>query len=221
MLLITKTVPRSHLVLEPPLERDPPEEYPPPLEREPPDEYPPERTALPPDERIELLLELRTADDELLVEELLLRTADDALLEGVLLLERVSVVFALRLGVVVTLVLLGLVAELRVVVTLLRAGVVALDRFVVLLLRVAVPALRVTVPAVPLTRLALPDAVRTALLPKVLSDTRLVLFTLVAVPRLLLVLSIASRTAVRRPCSNARAFTTPREALRLAKPRSG
>ena len=75
MLLITKTVPRSHLVLEPP------------LEREPPDEYPPERTALPPDERIELLLELRTADDELLVEELPLRTADDALLEGVLLLE--------------------------------------------------------------------------------------------------------------------------------------
>ena len=41
MLLITKTVPRSHLVLEPPLERDSPEEYPPPLEREPPDEYPP------------------------------------------------------------------------------------------------------------------------------------------------------------------------------------
>lgn len=87
MLLITKTVPRSYLVLDPPLERDSPEEYPPPLEREPPDEYPPERTALPPDERIELLLELRTADDELLVEELPLRTADDALLEGVLLLE--------------------------------------------------------------------------------------------------------------------------------------
>lgn len=129
------------------------------------------------------------------MDELLLRTTEEALLVGVLLLVRVAVVLVLRLGVAVTLVLLGVVSELRVVVVaLVRVGAVALERFVVLLLRVAVPALRVAEPAVALTRLVLPDAVRTVVLPNVLSvAVLLLLFTRVAVPR---VVAPASRTAL-------------------------
>ena len=195
-----------YLVLEPPL----------PLREAPlleervlaPDEYPLER--------IELPLVLRTADEELLVDVLVLRTADEELLVGVLLLVRVTVVLVLRLGVVVTLVLLGVVAELRVlVVTLVRVGVTALERLV-LLLRVAVLVPRVAVVEVLLTRLALP-AVRTALLPKVLSVV-LLLFTLVALPR---VTELASRTALLRLASKARALLMPREALRVTNERSG
>ena len=148
------------------------------------------------------------------------RTADDELLVGALLDERVTVVLVLRVGDAATLERVGVVVTLRVGDALVRVGVVAVDREA-LLVRFTPFTLRETVPIVLLIRLLLLELVRTALLPNVLSVARLLLLTLVVVPRLVPALSIVARTAVRRPCSKARAFVTPRDALRLAKPRSG
>ena len=89
---------------------------------------------------------------------------------------------------------------------------------VVVEVRVALP--RVAVVVVPRTLelpyVALRDA--WAALPRVVDDV----LTRVAEPLLVVVrVALASRTAVRRLCSEARALLTLREALRVANERSG
>jgi hypothetical protein len=89
---------------------------------------------------------------------------------------------------------------------------------VVVEMRVTLP--RVAVVVVPRTLVlpyvALRDAC--AALPRVVDDV----LTRVAEPLLVVVrVALASRTAVRRLCSKARALLTLREALRVAKERSG
>lgn len=152
-------------------------------------------------ERIELLLVVRTAE---------------LLLLG--LLERVTLVEVLLLGVVA--VLLVVVVVLLVVVVVLRLGEVALLRVAVV--RVAVPAVvRVVVdvrvlPLTPSGRRVV-ELVLTVVLPYVRSPL-LAVFTLVAEPLLPVP---AARIEVRRSASSPRAFTIPRDALRVANERSG
>ena len=199
-----------YLRVLPPL-RD--EELPP--EREPPPDIPPdermvlddaERTLLGADERIVLDEEERTA-------ELLER---DGVAE-VLTLEREGCVRVVVIVLRVVVVREG-VAVVRVVVVV-RVVAVEVREVVVVEVRVALP--RVAVVVVPRTLVlpyvALRDA--WAALPRVVVDDVL---TRVAEPLLVVVrVALASRTAVRRLCSKARALLTLREALRVANERSG
>lgn len=195
---------------------------------------------LPLELRMELeLLALRTAEEELRIELLLLelRTAEEELRTGVIVVVRTEVeelrtgvvvvvrteVEELRTGVVVVVVrfTVGLVVRV-VVVTLVRVGVAALVRVVVVrvaLLAVRVAAERVAAAAPEFTRLVRDEDVRTALLPNVRSAVvRLEVLILVDVLR---AADDAARTAVRRLVSKARAFTIPRDALRVTNERSG
>jgi hypothetical protein len=144
------------------------------------------------------------------------RTDVEELRTGVVVVVRTDVE-ALRTGVVVVVrFTVGLVVRV-VVVTLVRVGVAALVRVVVV--RVALLAVRVAAAAPAFTRLVLDEDVRTALLPNVRSAVvRLAVLILVDVLR---VADDAARTAVRRLASKARAFTIPRDALRVTKERSG
>lgn len=170
------------------------------------------------------LLALRTAEEEELRIELLLlalRTAEEELRTGVVVRTEVE---ELRTGVVVVVrteveeLRTGVVVVVRVVVVaLVRVGVAALVRVVVV--RVALLAERVAAAAPAFTRLVLDEDVRTALLPNVRSAVvRLAVLILVDVLR---VADDAARTAVRRLASKARAFTIPRDALRVTNERSG
>lgn len=220
-------MPKCHLVLELP-----------PVEREAPDEYlPDERMELPLELRMELeLLALRTAEEELRIELLLLalRTAEEELRTGVVVVRtdveelRTGVVVVrteveeLRTGVVVVVrFTVGLVVRVAVV-TLVRVGVAALVRVVVVrvaLLAERVAAVRVAAAAPAFTRLVRDEDVRTALLPNVRSAVvRLEVLILVDALR---AADDAARTAVRRLASKARAFTIPRDALRVTNERSG
>lgn len=175
------------------------------------------------------LLELRTAEEEELRIELLLlalRTAEEELRTGVVVRTEVE---ELRTGVVVVVVRTevevlrtGVVVVRVVVVALVRVGVAALVRVVVVrvaVLAVRVAAERVAAAAPAFTRLVLDEDARTALLPNVRSAVvRLEVLILVFVLR---VADDAARTAVRRLASKARAFTIPRDALRVKNERSG
>ena len=222
-LLSAKTVPRHiYLRVLPPL-RD--EELPP--ERKPPPDIPPdermvldddERTVLGADERIVLDEEERTA--ELLERDGVLdeRTAEDERdgVAEVLTLEREGCV---RVVVLTPLLRVALVREgatvPRWVVVEVRVVVVVVAEVRVALPRVALP--RVAVPrTLVLPYVALRDAC--AALPRVVDDV----LARVAEPLLVVVrVALASRTAVRRLCSKARALLTLREALRVANERSG
>ena len=197
-----------YLRVLPPL-RD--EELPP--EREPPPDIPPdermvldddERTVLGADERIVLDEEERTA-------ELLER---DGVAE-VLTLEREGCVRVVVIVLRVVVVREG-VAVVRVVVVV-RVVAVEVREVVVVEVRVALPRVAVVVPrTLVLPYVALRGAC--AALPRVVDDV----LTRVAEPLLVVVrVALASRTAVRRLCSKARALLTLREALRVANERSG
>ena len=197
-----------YLRVLPPL-RD--EELPP--EREPPPDIPPdermvldddERTLLGADERIVLDEEERTA-------ELLER---DGVAE-VLTLEREGCVRVVVIVLRVVVVREG-VAVVRVVVVV-RVVAVEVREVVVVEVRVALPRVAVVVPrTLVLPYVALRGAC--AALPRVVDDV----LTRVAEPLLVVVrVALASRTAVRRLCSKARALLTLREALRVANERSG
>lgn len=204
-----------YLRVLPPL-RD--EELPP--EREPPPDIPPdERIVLGADERIVLDEEERTA--ELLERDGVAdeRTDDEEDRDGVaevLTLEREGCV---RVVVLTLLLRVALVREgatvPRWVVVEVRVVVVVVAEVRVALPRVALP--RVAVPrTLVLPYVALRDAC--AALPRVVDDV----LTRVAEPLLVVVrVALASRTAVRRLCSKARALLTLREALRVANERSG
>lgn len=192
-----------YLRVLPPL-RD--EELPP--EREPPPDIPPdERMVLDDDERTLLGADERIVLDE---EE---RTAE--------LLERDGVVAVLTLereGCVRVVVIVLRVVVVREGVVVVRVVAVEVREVVVVEVRVALP--RVAVVVVPRTLVlpyvALRDA--WAALPRVVDDV----LTRVAEPLLVVVrVALASRTAVRRLCSKARALLTLREALRVANERSG
>lgn len=192
-----------YLRVLPPL-RD--EELPP--EREPPPDIPPdERMVLDDDERTVLGADERIVLDE---EE---RTAE--------LLERDGVVVVLTLereGCVRVVVIVLRVVVVREGVAVVRVVAVEVREVVVVEVRVALP--RVAVVVVPRTLVlpyvALRDAC--AALPRVVDDV----LTRVAEPLLVVVrVALASRTAVRRLCSKARALLTLREALRVANERSG
>ena len=200
-----------YLRVLPPL-RD--EELPP--EREPPPDIPPdERIVLGADERIVLDEEERTA--ELLERDGVLdeRTAEDERdgVAEVLTLEREGCVRVVVIVLRVVVVRDG-VAVVRVVVVV-RVVAVEVREVVVVEVRVALP--RVAVPrTLVLPYVALRDAC--AALPRVVDDV----LTRVAEPLLVVVrVALASRTAVRRLCSKARALLTLREALRVANERSG
>lgn len=203
-----------YLRVLPPL-RD--EELPP--ERDAPPDIPPdERIVLGADERIVLDEEERTA--ELLERDGVLdeRTAEDERdgVAEVLTLEREGCVRVVVIVLRVVVVREG-VAVVRVVVVV-RVVAVEVREVVVVEVRVALP--RVAVVAVPRTLVlpyvALRDAC--AALPRVVDDV----LTRVAEPLLVVVrVALASRTAVRRLCSKARALLTLREALRVANERSG
>ena len=197
-----------YLRVLPPL-RD--EELPP--EREPPPDIPPdermvldddERTLLGADERIVLDEEERTA-------ELLERDG----VVAVLTLEREGCVRVVVIVLRVVVVREG-VAVVRVVVVV-RVVAVEVREVVVVEVRVALPRVAVVVPrTLVLPYVALRDA--WAALPRVVDDV----LTRVAEPLLVVVrVALASRTAVRRLCSKARALLTLREALRVANERSG
>lgn len=197
-----------YLRVLPPL-RD--EELPP--EREPPPDIPPdermvldddERTLLGADERIVLDEEERTA-------ELLERDG----VVAVLTLEREGCVRVVVIVLRVVVVREG-VAVVRVVVVV-RVVAVEVREVVVVEVRVALPRVAVVVPrTLVLPYVALRDAC--AALPRVVDDV----LTRVAEPLLVVVrVALASRTAVRRLCSKARALLTLREALRVANERSG
>ena len=192
-----------YLRVLPPL-RD--EELPP--EREPPPDIPPdERMVLDDDERTLLGADERIVLDE---EE---RTAE--------LLERDGVAEVLTLereGCVRVVVIVLRVVVVREGVVVVRVVAVEVREVVVVEVRVALP--RVAVVVVPRTLVlpyvALRDA--WAALPRVVDDV----LTRVAEPLLVVVrVALASRTAVRRLCSKARALLTLREALRVANERSG
>ena len=192
-----------YLRVLPPL-RD--EELPP--EREPPPDIPPdERMVLDDDERTLLGADERIVLDE---EE---RTAE--------LLERDGVAEVLTLereGCVRVVVIVLRVVVVREGVVVVRVVAVEVREVVVVEVRVALP--RVAVVVVPRTLVlpyvALRDAC--AALPRVVDDV----LTRVAEPLLVVVrVALASRTAVRRLCSKARALLTLREALRVANERSG
>ena len=181
------------------------------------------RTAEEEELRIELLLlALRTAEEELRTG-VVVRTEVEELRTGVVVVVRTEVE-ELRTGVVVVVrtevevLRTGVVVVVRVVVVaLVRVGVAALVRVVVV--RVALLAERVAAAAPAFTRLVLDEDVRTALLPNVRSAVvRLAVLILVDVLR---VADDAARTAVRRLASKARAFTIPRDALRVTNERSG
>lgn len=173
---------------------------------------------LPLELRMELeLLALRTAEEELRTGVVVVvRTDVEELRTGVVVVVRTEVE-ELRTGVVVVVrFTVGLVVRV-VVVTLVRVGVAALVRVVVV--RVAVLAVRVAAAAPLFTRLVRDEDVRTALLPNVRSAVvRLEVLILVDVLR---AADDAARTAVRRLASKARAFTIPRDALRVTNERSG
>ena len=183
-------------------------------EREPPPDIPPdermvldddERTVLGADERIVLDEEERTA-------ELLERDG----VVAVLTLEREGCVRVVVTVLRVVVVREG-VAVVRVVVVV-RVVAVEVREVVVVEVRVALP--RVAVVVVPRTLVlpyvALRDAC--AAVPRVVDDV----LTRVAEPLVEVVrVALASRTAVRRLCSKARALLTLREALRVANERSG
>ena len=192
-----------YLRVLPPL-RD--EELPP--EREPPPDIPPdERMVLDDDERTLLGADERIVLDE---EE---RTAE--------LLERDGVAEVLTLereGCVRVVVIVLRVVVVREGVAVVRVVAVEVREVVVVEVRVALP--RAAVVVVPRTLVlpyvALRDA--WAALPRVVDDV----LTRVAEPLLVVVrVALASRTAVRRLCSKARALLTLREALRVANERSG
>lgn len=192
-----------YLRVLPPL-RD--EELPP--EREPPPDIPPdERMVLDDDERTLLGADERIVlDDEERTAELLER---DGVAE-VLTLERE--------GCVRVVVIVLRVVVVREGVAVVRVVAVEVREVVVVEVRVALP--RVAVVVVPRTLVlpyvALRDAC--AALPRVVDDV----LTRVAEPLLVVVrVALASRTAVRRLCSKARALLTLREALRVANERSG
>ena len=197
-----------YLHVLPPL-RD--EELPP--EREPPADMPPdermvldddERTLLGADERIVLDEEERTA-------ELLERDG----VVAVLTLEREGCVRVVVIVLRVVVVREG-VAVVRVVVVV-RVVAVEVREVVVVEVRVALP--RVAVVVVPRTLVLPYVALRDACtLPRAVEEE----LTRVAEPLLVVVrVALASRTAVRRLCSKARALLTLREALRVANERSG
>lgn len=178
---------------------------------------------LPLELRIELeLLALRTAEEELRTGVVVVvRTDVEELRTGVVVVVRTEVE-ELRTGVVVVVrFTVGLVVRV-VVVTLVRVGVAALVRVVVVrvaLLAVRVAAERVAAAAPLFTRLVRDEDVRTALLPNVRSAVvRLEVLILVDALR---AADDAARTAVRRLASKARAFTIPRDALRVTNERSG
>lgn len=196
-----------YLRVLPPL-RD--EELPP--EREPPPDIPPdermvldddERTVLGADERIVLDEEERTA-------ELLERDG----VVAVLTLEREGCVRVVVIVLRVVVVREG-VAVVRVVVVV-RVVAVEVREVVVVEVRVALPRVAVVVPrTLVLPYVALRDA---CTLPRAVEEE----LTRVAEPLLVVVrVALASRTAVRRLCSKARALLTLREALRVANERSG
>ena len=151
---------------------------------------------------------VRTEVEELRTGVVVVRTEVEELRTGVVVVVRTEVE-VLRTGVVVVVRV--------VVVALVRVGVAALVRVVVV--RVALLAVRVAAAAPAFTRLVLDEDARTALLPNVRSAVvRLEVLILVFVLR---VADDAARTAVRRLASKARAFTIPRDALRVTKERSG
>lgn len=172
---------------------------------------------------MELPLELRME-----LELLALRTAEEELRTGVVVVVRTEVE-ELRTGVVVVVrteveeLRTGVVVVVRFTVGLVvRVVVAALVRVVVVrvaLLAVRVAAERVAAAAPLFTRLVRDEDVRTALLPNVRSAVvRLEVLILVDALR---AADDAARTAVRRLASKARAFTIPRDALRVTNERSG
>lgn len=151
---------------------------------------------------------VRTEVEELRTGVVVVRTEVEELRTGVVVVVRTEVE-VLRTGVVVVVRV--------VVVALVRVGVAALVRVVVV--RVALLTVRVAAAAPAFTRLVLDEDARTALLPNVRSAVvRLEVLILVFVLR---VADDAARTAVRRLASKARAFTIPRDALRVTNERSG
>ena len=121
---------------------------------------------------------------------------------------------------VVVLTLLRVVDILREVVVVVRpvASCVRAERvaFSVELLRVVVPGTEPRVVVVVLRTLELPYVVL-----RVVCTPREVEVVLTRVEGDVLLTAVASRIAVRRPCSNARALLTLRDALRVTNERSG
>lgn len=205
---LVRLPPLLERVLEPPVVRIlPPAGYPPALRIVPEED---ERTVDVDDERVEVLVEREVVLDERVTPVELLRT-------GVAVLVRVVVVRVAVLR-------FGAVAVLRVVVVVLRLGVavvrvvLVVERVPVAVVRVAV-VLRLGVATLPFVREPL-AVVLTVALPKVRSLR--VALTRVAVPRVVVPAArTAVRVSVRRAVSNARAFCTLRDALRVANERSG
>ena len=183
----------------------------PPLREPPPDIPPDERMVLDDDERTVLGADERIVLDE---EE---RTAELLERDGVvavLTLEREGCVRVVVIVLRVVVVREG-VAVVRVVVVV-RVVAVEVREVVVVEVRVALPRVAVVVPrTLVLPYVALRDD---CTLPRAVEEE----LTRVAEPLLVVVrVALASRTAVRRLCSKARALLTLREALRVANERSG